>query len=53
MSQSDSDKLAQASQAITPAPLEPPGAEIRENAAIKFSVSRYVLSLGVFIAFVI
>lgn len=54
MSQSDSDqKLAQAGQAIVPAPLEPPGAEIFENAAIKFSVSRYVLSLGVFIAFVI
>ena len=59
MSQPDSDQhnsdqpLAQTSQAIAPVPLEPPGAEIRENAAIKFSVSRYVLSLGVFIAFVI
>jgi HAE1 family hydrophobic/amphiphilic exporter-1 len=33
--------------------LEPPEAQIKDNAAIKFSVSRYVLSLGVFIAFVV
>jgi hydrophobic/amphiphilic exporter-1 (mainly G- bacteria), HAE1 family len=33
--------------------ISPPQAEIRENPAIKFSVSRYVLSLGVFIAIVI
>jgi hydrophobic/amphiphilic exporter-1 (mainly G- bacteria), HAE1 family len=33
--------------------INPPQAEIRENQAIKFSVSRYVLSLGVFVAIVI
>ncbi len=33
--------------------ITPPEAEIRENPAIKFSVSRYVLSLGIFVAIVI
>ena len=33
--------------------ISPPEAEVRVNPAIKFSVSRYVLSLGVFVAIVI
>ena len=52
MSESDPKQLPKLpSQEL--ATLEPPAAEIRENAAIKFSVSRYVLTLGVFIAVVI
>jgi HAE1 family hydrophobic/amphiphilic exporter-1 len=38
---------------IVPHEFTPPEAQIKDNAAIKFSVSRYVLSLGVFIAFVV
>jgi hydrophobic/amphiphilic exporter-1 (mainly G- bacteria), HAE1 family len=44
--QSNLDQTANDLAQIT----QPPEAEVRENPAIKFSVSRYVLSLGIFVA---
>ncbi len=43
-------KLERPPSELELAATEPPQAEIRENPAIKFSVSRYVLTLGIFVA---